>query len=68
MTGTFRCRPIICPPCARSAVDIQRAKAPSTWASEIDAIADEQQRECVREYLRGIYRRAQERQRAKVAA
>lgn len=55
MTGTFRCTPTPCPQCAMPAMDIQRTDA-STWAGKIAALPDDS-RECVREYLRGIYQR-----------
>ena len=55
MTGTFRCTPTPCPQCAMPAMDIQR-NADTTWRDKIAALPDES-RECVREYLRGIYQR-----------
>jgi len=56
MTGTFNCVPIPCQQCAQSALAIQRTNA-STWAGKIATLPDDS-RECVREYLRGIWRKA----------
>ena len=58
MKGTFACVPIVCPDCAQIGLEIQRKTHHSAWPEAIGKIADDQQRECVREYLRGIYQRA----------
>ena len=63
MTNTFHCCPIVCQPCGDAAEQIQRA-APTSWGDRIDQLADPV-RECVREYLRGIWMRAQVIARAK---
>lgn len=58
MTNTFHCRPIVCPPCGNAAEQIQRTTPPASWGDRIDQLADPA-RECVRDYLRGIWMRAQ---------
>ena len=63
MNGTFRCRGEICQPCGTAAEQIQRAPVTS-WGDRIDQLADPV-RACVREYLRGIYQRAQVAERVK---
>lgn len=57
MTNTFHCSPIPCKPCGDAAESIQRAPVAS-WGDRIDQLA-EPARECVRDYLRGIWMRAQ---------
>ena len=57
MTNTFHCCPIVCPPCGNAAEQIQRIPGAS-WGDRIDQLA-EPVRECVRDYLRGIWMRAQ---------
>lgn len=63
MTSTFRCCPIVCPPCGDAAEQIQRMPAAS-WGDRIDQLADPA-RECVRDYLRGIWQRGQVAERIK---
>ena len=63
MTGTFHCRGEVCQPCGNAAEQIQRASVTS-WGDRIDQLA-EPARACVREYLRGIYQRAQVAERVK---
>lgn len=55
--NTFHCSPIVCPPCGNAAEQIQRAPVAS-WGDRIDQLA-EPARECVRDYLRGIWMRGQ---------
>ena len=57
MSGTFSCCPVVCQPCGTAAEQIQRAPVTS-WGDRIDQLA-EPVRECVRDYLRGIWMRAQ---------
>ena len=57
MTNTFHCCPIVCIPCGTAAETIQRTPAAS-WGERIDQLA-EPVRECVRDYLRGIWMRSQ---------
>jgi len=64
MTNTFHCRCEICPPCGNAAESIQRNTPRESWGDRIDQLADPV-RECVREYLRGIWMRAQAIGRAK---
>lgn len=65
MIGAFSCCPVLCSPCSRAAVEIQRTKHHAAWGEAVQVIADDKQRECVREYLRGIYQRAREARQAK---
>ena len=60
MTGMFKCPVSTCPPCTRKALDLQMRYHPREWASLIAEIEDEKQRECVAEYLRGVYQRIKE--------
>ena len=57
MTNTFHCRAEVCIPCGAASDAIQRMPAAS-WGSQIDQLA-EPARECVRDYLRGMWMRAQ---------
>lgn len=57
MTNTFHCRAEVCIPCGNAAEQIQRTPAAS-WGDRIDQLA-EPVRECVRDYLRGIWMRTQ---------
>lgn len=56
MTGTFRCAPFPCAECSRAAMRIQLSGSTQTWATGVQELP-EQIRECVAEYLRGIYQR-----------
>lgn len=56
MTGTFRCAPFPCAECSRAAAQIQLSGNAQTWAIAVQELPD-QIRECVAEYLRGIYQR-----------
>lgn len=55
-SGTFRCSPLPCPQCSRAAAQIQLSGNAQTWAIGVQELP-EQIRECVAEYLRGIYQR-----------
>lgn len=68
MNGTFACCPIVCAECATEALQIQRKRHHSEWGDAIELIDNQQQRECVREFLRGIYQRAKEAHKAREAA
>jgi hypothetical protein len=46
----------VCPECSRAALAIQRRYKPDQWGARIDSTPPAI-RECVREYLRGVYRR-----------
>jgi hypothetical protein len=56
VTGSFGCAPLVCAECSRAALEIQRRYPPDQWGPQCDATPPAI-RECVREYLRGIYRR-----------
>ena len=56
MTGTFRCAPFPCAECSRAAMRIQTSGRAVMWSVQIDELRPGI-RECVREYLRGIYLR-----------
>lgn len=55
--GSFKCAPTPCPECAREAMRIQTSGRAVMWSAQIDELRPEI-RECVREYLRGIWQRA----------
>lgn len=57
MTNTFHCLGEVCIPCGNAADAIQRTPVAS-WGERIDQLADPA-RECVRDYLRGMWMRAQ---------
>lgn len=57
MTNTFHCLGEVCQPCGTASDAIQRTPVAS-WGERIDQLADPA-RECVRDYLRGIWMRAQ---------
>lgn len=61
MTGAFRCMPLVCGPCALRALDIQRKVDVREWRETIDRVEDERVRECIREYLDGVWLRGAER-------
>lgn len=54
--GSFKCSPTPCPECTRAAMRIQTSGRAVMWSVQIDELRPEI-RECVREYLRGIYLR-----------
>lgn len=56
-TGSFKCAPTPCPECTRAAMRIQTSGRAVMWSVQIDELRPEI-RECVREYLRGIWQRA----------
>lgn len=64
MTGTFRCAPFPCLKCSRAAMQIQLSGSAQTWAIGVQELPDSI-RECVAEYLRGIYQRVRVIERAK---
>ena len=56
-SNTFHCRAEVCIPCGNASDAIQRTPAAS-WGERIDQLA-EPVRECVRDYLRGMWMRSQ---------
>lgn len=54
--GSFKCSPTPCPECSREAMRIQTSGKAVMWSAQIDELRPEI-RECVREYLRGIWQR-----------
>lgn len=55
MNGAFRCL-YVCVDCGAEADRIMRTPVAS-WEQELQSVTEEK-RECVRQYLRGIYQRA----------